>query len=391
MSDDVHFIEILTRRGHELHFLTPRPDAPSGLGAERVFVHTYPNFFRATERWPTQLRRLLWPALFGLVVTPRTLFVARKIKPDVVLGHSHYSALPCFAARKLLRKPAGVKLFGVMDLVHTEWPRWKYYLKNIEQIAALRVPQDVWIILDDGTKGREAAMRHGVPAEKIRFLPNGINIEWADGHYDRKRTRDEIGVSDESVVVLFLARLVASKRPEVFVEAARLVLERTTRPIAFVIAGDGPSRKACEELARSLGLGRTLRFTGAIEHARVPGLMSASDIFVSTSRLTNVAIPTCEAMVCGLPVVGFDVGSTRDIIAHGETGFVVSDGDVTALAEAVERLAEDEALRRRMGEEGGRRARRIFTGWDERVDEEMEILESLVAKKEDTARTSPEG
>ncbi len=383
VSDDYHFIEILTKRGHELHFVTPKPDAPSDLPFEGVFVHTYPDFFRATEGWPTPIKRLAWPAIFNLVVTPRVLSLVRQVKPDFILGHSHYSAFACFAARKLCRVPAGVKLFGVMDLVHTEWPKWKYYFKNFEQIAALKVPQNVWIILDDGTKGREAAMRHGVPSEKIRFLPNGINVEWAAGRYDRKRIREEIGVPDDGVVVLFLARLVESKRPVMFVEAARIVLQRTKQPVVFVVAGDGSSREGCETLSRSLGLTDKVRFIGTVEHSRVPDVMAASDVFVSTSRLTNVAIPTCEAMVCGLPVVGFDVGATRDVIAHGETGFVLPDGDLEALADAIVRLAENETLRRRMGEEARVRAKRIFTGWDTRVGEEMSVIEALIRGWED--------
>ena len=380
VSDDYHFIEKLTRNGYELHFLIPKPNTPSELPFDGFFVHTYPDFFSATDTWPTALKRIVWPALFNLIVTPRTVTLGRTIKPDFVLGHSHYCSFPCFVARKLLRVPAGVKLFGVMDLVHTEWPKSKYNFKNFEQIAALKIPQDVWIILDDGTQGREAALRHGVPEEKIRFLPNGINVEWADGRYDRKRTRDGMRIPDGSVVALFLARLVASKRPEAFLEAARIVLERTQRSVFFVIAGDGTSREGCERLARSLGLGDAVRFTGAVEHRSVPELMSASDIFVSTSRLTNVAIPTCEAMVCGLPVVGFDVGTTRDVILHGETGFVVPDGDVEKLAGAIVTLAEDEALRRRLGEKSKTQAKKIFTGWETRIDEELRVIEELIRR-----------
>jgi glycosyltransferase involved in cell wall biosynthesis len=383
VSDDHHFMEVLTRRGYELHFVIPKPEATSDLPFEPVFVHTYPNFFRATEGWPTAVRRIVWPALFNLVVTARTLSLVRTIKPDFILGHSHYSALPCFAARKLCRVPAGVKLFGVMDLVHTEWSKWKYYSKNFEQIVALKMPQDVWIILDDGTKGRDAAIRHGVPPDKIRFLPNGINIEWADGRYEKKRMREAIGVPDDCVVALFLARLVASKRPEMFIEAARIVVRRTKRPVVFLVAGDGESREECETLARSLGLDDTARFIGTVEHSRVPEVMAASDLFVSTSRLTNVAIPTCEAMVCGLPVIGFDVGTTRDIIDQGQTGFVVPDGDVNALADAVATLVENDTLRRRMGEEARARAKRIFTGWDARIGEEIAIIEGFMRRTAD--------
>jgi glycosyltransferase involved in cell wall biosynthesis len=179
--------------------------------------------------------------------------------------------------------------------------------------------------------------------------------------------------------VLFLARLVASKRPEAFLEAARLALDRLRHPVVFVVAGDGPYRGDCERLAGRLRLGSAAVFTGAVEHARVPALMSASDVFVSTSRLTNVAIPTCEAMVCGLPVVGFDVGTTREVILDGDTGLLVPDGNVQELAAAIARLVGDEDLRRRMGGRARARAREIFTGWDERLAREREIIDALTA------------
>ena len=389
VSDDHHFIEILTRRGYELHFVAPggAASAPPEPRFGGLHVHPYPNFFRATERWPVPLKRLVWPLLFNLVVTPKTIAVGRSVRPDFVLGHSHYSSLPCFAARMCLRVPGGVKLFGVMDLVHSEWPKVKYYSKNLEQICALKIPQDVWIILDDGTRGREAAIRHGVPEERVRFLPNGIDVEWSELTRNPKPFRDELGVGPGVVVALFLARLVPSKRPELFLRAAKLASERSRSPVVFVVAGDGPSRGDCERLAEEIGLGRAVRFTGTVAHAKVPAVMHGSDLFVSTSSLTNAAIPTCEAMVCGLPALGFDVGNTRDAIADGETGLVIADGDVEALAAAIARLADDEPFRRRLGEAAKLRAMEIFTGWDVRIGEEIRIIEDLVGSRE-SARLS---
>ena len=386
VSDDHHFIETLTKRGFELHFVAPASAVPAPPRIGGLYVHTYPNFFRATGGWPTPLRRVLWPVLFNLIVTPKTIAVGRSVRPDFILGHSHYSSLPCFAARKWLGVPGGVKLFGVMDLVHAEWPKTKYYSKNAEQIAALKIPQDVWIILDDGTRGREAAMRHGVPADRVRFLANGIDVEWAELPRDPEPIRAELGIPAESAVALFLARLVPSKRPELFLRAAKIVLEKARSPVVFVVAGDGPSRGECERLASDLGLGSAVRFTGTVAHAKVPALMHGSDCFVSTSSLTNAAIPTCEAMICGLPAVGFDVGNTRDAIVDGETGFVIPDGDVEALAAAIARLADDEPLRRRMGEKSKIRAKTIFTGWDERIEQEIRIIEDLVRSRGEKSR-----
>ena len=379
VSDDDHFIKGMTAAGYDLHFLAPK----GRIGGDGVQVHHYPNFFKPTASWTTAARRVTWPTAFNTVVTPAAIAAARRIQPDLVLGHSHYSALPAYMVRELFQIPSVVKLFGVMDLVHSEWPKQKYYAKNIEQIAALKVPQDGWIILDDGTRGNEAALRHGVPREKLHFLPNGIDLEWAEASYDRNAVRDELGIAGDATVVLFLARLVASKRPEALIQAARDIVQADDS-IVFVFAGDGDRRADCERLTDTLGLAQRVHFIGSVPHERVPHVMTASDIFVSTSSLTNAAIPTAEAMVCGLPVVAYDVGNTSDIIIDNSTGKLVADGDTQALATTVVELARNPVQRHHLGESGRALARDRFMSWDRRISLEREILESLIRRARET-------
>lgn len=381
VSDDYRFIEKLTQSGFELHFLIPRGGRSATLPFENFYTYTYPNFFDATSRWPVALRRLLWPLLFNMIVGPRALLLGHRVKPDFILGHSHHGSFPAYLCREFLHTPSGVKLFGVMDLVHTEWSRWKYNTKNFEQICALKIPQDLWIILDDGTRGGDAAIRHGVPPDKVHFLPNGINVEWSDQQYDGSTVRAELGIPKDACVVLFLARFVASKRPEKVVEAVSFVRDRHDGPVVFLFVGDGPERGACEALAKRLGVENDTVFAGAKPHERVPEIMAASDLFVSTSNLTNAAIPTCEAMICGLPVVALDVGNTREVVKEGETGYAVADGDVDGLAEAIVRLLDDPAERERMSRRAREVAREKFTGWEARTNMEIEIIRSAVRSR----------
>jgi glycosyltransferase involved in cell wall biosynthesis len=162
------------------------------------------------------------------------------------------------------------------------------------------------------------------------------------------------------------------------INAVNAARSRTEKRIVYLFVGDGVSRAPCENLVRSLGFEADVMFLGSLEHARVPDIMAASDIFVSTSELTNVAIPTCEAMVCGLPVIGFDVGNTREIVRDGETGLVVADGNVDGLGEAIAGLADDDERRRRMGDASKRLALETFTGWDERTRSELDIINRII-------------
>jgi glycosyltransferase involved in cell wall biosynthesis len=94
----------------------------------------------------------------------------------------------------------------------------------------------------------------------------------------------------------------------------------------------------------------------------VSAVLAAADVFVSTSTLTNMSIPTCEAMVVGVPVVALDVGGTSEVVRHEETGLLVPrkmamDCGLRSPADAELRPAE----RRRP------RLRPSFMSWDERV------------------------
>jgi glycosyltransferase involved in cell wall biosynthesis len=378
VSDDYYFIRGFARAGFEIHFLVPEDPENSSLPFEGVRTHTYPNFFRQTMRHPITVKRLLWPWLFNRNVIPRALSVARSIRPHFILGHSHYTTKTTQRCREELGVPAGVKLFGVMDLVHTEWPRWKYYLKNFEQISALRFPQDAWIVLDDGTKGDRVLAARGVPAEKIHFLPNGLNLEWQDAEQDRIEARKKFGLDQEAAVVLYLARFVASKRPQEVIRSIPRVLKNVKRDVLFVFAGDGPERSNCEDLAKKLGIAAVTDFVGTVPHKEVPQIMSASDFFVTTSSLTNMSIPTCEAFICGLPVVAYDIGDTNKVVIPSETGILVPDADRPRLADAIISMINNEDERCRLGENARNFARENFTGWDERIQMELDIINGLI-------------
>ena len=388
VSDDVHFIEGFTREGWELHFLGPEGAEQANADFPGVVTHTYPNFFKKTLHRSNAFKRFYWPLEFNRIVPRRAIEVAGEARPALVLGHSHYASRAASHCRDRLGIPSVVKLFGVMDLVHTEWPRHRYLFKNWEQLRALRYTQDAWIVLDDGTRGDTVLAANGVPEDRIHFLPNGLNLEWQQRKFNRVEARFRYGMREDAVVVLFLARLVASKRPQDVIRAVARVHKNTDDEIQFVFAGHGPEQAECEVLARELGVNDIVSFLGAVPHDEVPDVMSASDIFVTTSNLTNMAIPTCEAIICGVPVVAYDVGDTAKVVVPDKTGVLVEDGSPNRLADSLAALINDPKKRSRLGQNSRRFARENFIGWDERIRMEMEIIERLIAERPAATRTS---
>jgi hypothetical protein len=99
--------------------------------------------------------------------------------------------------------PSVVKLFGVMDLVHTEWSTARYYAKNVEQLAALKYRQDVWIVLDDGTRGGDILRARD--SRRAHSFPSQWNGPRVDGAKDRPRaSAAKFAVPPDAKVVLFL-------------------------------------------------------------------------------------------------------------------------------------------------------------------------------------------
>ena len=154
-----------------------------------------------------------------------------------------------------------------------------------------------------------------------------------------------------------------------------VVQRQSSRPVELWIAGDGPERAALEARCRERGV-RAL-FVGTVPHARVRYLARAADVFVSTSTLTNMSIPTCEAMVMGTPVVALDVGSTSQAVRHEETGLLVREEDAPGLATALLRLVEDEPLRSSLGAQAASFAATHFMDWETRVAAEIAVLDRL--------------
>jgi glycosyltransferase involved in cell wall biosynthesis len=88
-------------------------------------------------------------------------------------------------------------------------------------------------------------------------------------------------------------------------------------------------------------------------------VLAALDVFVLPSRVEGVATATLEAMVAGLPVVAYDVGSLRDVVKHGQTGFLAPSGDLGSLTEHVFRLIRDPELRRHVGSRASSLSRQL--------------------------------
>lgn len=114
----------------------------------------------------------------------------------------------------------------------------------------------------------------------------------------------------------------------------------------LLVAGDGKERPALEHLARTLGIEERVLFVGEVPHEHIPMFLAGGDLFAYASQSETQGLVTLEALAAGLPAVVVDAPGNRDIVENGTSGIVTAPS-ATALAEGLQRLVADAALRTR--------------------------------------------
>lgn len=127
------------------------------------------------------------------------------------------------------------------------------------------------------------------------------------------------------------------------------------------IIGEGPHRVALEWAARDLGLQDVVVFTGAKKHEEVIQHLNQADVFFHPSVSEGLSNSVLEGMAAGLPVVVSDVGGMAEAVENGIQGFLTPPRDWQAMANRLESLARDPALRQSMGEAGLKRVSEKFS------------------------------
>ena len=153
--------------------------------------------------------------------------------------------------------------------------------------------------------------------------------------------------------VLCVGRLVPEKGQSVLLHAFARLVERGV-DAELEIVGYGPADQNLKALAERLGLADRVIFAGAVGQDAIGAHYEAASVFCLPSFWEGIPVVLMEALACRRPVIATAVAGVRELVRDGETGLLVSPGRDDELADALERLLEDPALRHRMGEAGRR-------------------------------------
>lgn len=349
--------------GHRLRFLVcTNPgirDSAGNMGAEIEIVKI--------SSWMSATRSLfeLWN---NLVFTASALLHLASLKLEkerIDFLYQRYSRFNLTGV--LLSLTSGLPLFlefnGSEVWISQHWDPigQVWLLRRFEQLN-LRAADLIFVVSDVERRNLVSA---GVDPARIVVNPNGVDAEEFHPGCGGREVRRELGI-DGKLVVGFLGTFGPWHGAPALAEAAALVSRSSNCHFLFI--GDGDQRAMAETLIEEARGVASWTFTGRISHEKVRAYLDACDILSSphvpsTDGSEFFGSPTklFEYMAMARPVVASSLGQIADVIEDGESGLLVEPGNREELARAIDRLASDEALRKRMGSAARLRVKEKYT------------------------------
>ncbi|MBX6314382.1 MAG: glycosyltransferase family 1 protein [Isosphaeraceae bacterium] len=219
--------------------------------------------------------------------------------------------------------------------------------------------------------------------ERLVLWPRGVDgALFRPDRPGRERVREALGFGPDEVVIGHVSRIAAEKNVG-YLTAALQRIEAARPDVRLLIVGDGPARPILEKQ-----LGAAARCVGYRSGDDLADHYAAADLFAFASLTETFGNVILEAMASGLPVVAVRAGGPGDIVRDGETGLLVEPHEPPArFAEALLRLVDDDALRRRMAEAA--RAYALSQTWDAIMGELRARYQRIIGESPSLVPSSP--
>lgn len=329
----------LVRLGVKVTVITRRMSADVPLYEELDGIRVFRLDIPRTMTKPEALARFLWGARSTMA----------KHADEFQIVHSHQLVTPTTIGL-LAKETLGKKLVATPhtpsssasfhSLVHkrplTGKPRLKWMQKRADAFVAISREIEADLI------------RLGFPAEKIHYIPNGIDTDRFSPISDeaRQSLRQQLDLP-KGQLVAFVGRLIERKQVDVLIRAFSQLAEEGISEAALLVLGEGPEKNVLEQLAIDLGISEQVHFLGS--RLNTEEYLQVSDVFVLPSSSEGMPIALLEAMSVGTACIGSSIGGITDLIEDGNHGFLVSSGDDVELRARLKQLLADPNLRKQFG------------------------------------------
>ena len=289
-----------------------------------------------------------------------------QIKPDVVVfitREAHFAGglLPNLPFKTIVRV-AGYEAFRYI--------LGKRVSNRVLGLPMKRLYMRAYKIISPSLSTKELLEKSGIPAEKIDVIYNGVNTSMLSREPNLRILegfRNRFNIKSGEKVVLTVARLVPGKGQDAVIRALPKVLENGNG-FKYLIVGEGGYERRLKELCEKEGISSNVIFAGPVPQSEVINFYDLCDIFIMPNRtikeqeniegLPNVVL---EAASRKKPVITGVPGGAKEVIEHGETGYVVNGENINEIAKCILDLLNDEAKALAFGARGRQRIEKIFT------------------------------
>jgi glycosyltransferase involved in cell wall biosynthesis len=280
----------------------------------------------------------------------------REQKPGIVHTHSGKAGI----LGRLAAQRAGVPL--VIHTIHGPsfgnfQNRFSNFIFRAAERKAARVTGH-FIVVADAMKNQYLAAGIGKPEQYTKIF-SGFRLEPFLAAKNDLEFRKKLGIAPGDLVVGKIARLFKLKGHEdLFAVAPELI--RRCPQIKFLLVGDGEWRARFENRVKTLGVEKNFVFAGLVPPGEIPRYVGIMDALVHLSLREGLPRALPQALAAAKPVVAYDCDGAREVCLDGQTGFLVQPGDLKNLAEKIIQLANDSALREKLGRSGANFVRENF-------------------------------
>ncbi|MEH7109317.1 N-acetyl-alpha-D-glucosaminyl L-malate synthase BshA [Bacillus sp. JJ1764] len=314
--------KMLAEKGHEIHFITS--SIPFRLN--KIYHNIY---FHQVEVNPYSVFQ--YPP-YDIALASKMAEVATREKLDIL--HVHY-AIPHAVCAILAKQMAGRDVKIVTTLHGTDITVLGYDPSLADAIKFGIEKSDIVTGVSNSLVQQTYELIH--PDKQIETVYNFIDERiYRKTNSDHLRT--EFGIKDDEKVIIHVSNFRAVKRVQDVIKSfARIA---SAMPAKLLLVGDGPEMTVICKLVKQLALEDQVMFLGKQEN--LEELYSISDLKLLLSEKESFGLVVLEAMACGVPCIGTNIGGIPEVIQQGETGFLCEVGDIDEIAEKSIALLSDE-------------------------------------------------
>ncbi len=218
------------------------------------------------------------------------------------------------------------------------------------------------------------------PAKKYMVVYSGMDTAAFANAGRESSLREKLGIPENALTIVTVARLFAQKGYEYVIPAAEKVLQKHP-DTHFLFVGDGPMYDQLNEQLEKAGLRENFHFAGLVPPDQVARYIAQADMLWHLSLHEGLPRAVVQALATGIPAIGFALDGTPEVIINGETGYTTAAEDIEDVAEKTSMLLDSPELRRTLGEKGKAKVLEQFN-WRKMADIlEAEYLALLNSKK----------